>query len=123
MLLKAWIDRFAFEGEDPEDALVHAAKRFAADETLYKKKVVRAMFGAGVPLLAGTDAGNPYSFPRFSLHDELVVMVESGVSPLGALQTAPRNAGIHGSQRQVQLRDAGENRRSAVALCRFTCRY
>jgi len=46
------------------------------------------MFRAGVPLLAGTDAMNPFCFPGFSLHDELALLVESGLTPLAALQAA-----------------------------------
>ena len=33
--------------------------------------MVGAMQRAGVGVLAGTDTGNPYCFPGFSLHDEL----------------------------------------------------
>jgi imidazolonepropionase-like amidohydrolase len=57
-----------------------------------KSKIVRGMSQTGVPLLAGTDAGNPFCFPGFSLHDELVLLVESGLTPLAALQAATRNA-------------------------------
>jgi hypothetical protein len=46
---------------------------------------------AGVELLAGTDTGNPYCFPGFSLHDELALLVKAGLTPLEALQTATRN--------------------------------
>jgi imidazolonepropionase-like amidohydrolase len=60
----------------------------------YDEKLVGAMFRAGVPLLAGTDVSNPYCFPGFSMHDELALLVESGVSPLGALQAATRNAAL-----------------------------
>lgn len=35
------------------------------------------MFRVGVPILAGTDALNPYVFPGFSLHDELALLVDS----------------------------------------------
>lgn len=42
----------------------------------------------GVPLLAGTDAGLPFSYPGFSLHDELALLVEAGLSPLDALRAA-----------------------------------
>jgi len=61
---------------------------------VYDQKLVGAMFRAGVPLLAGTDVSNPYCFPGFSLHDELALFVEAGVSPLGALQAATRNAAV-----------------------------
>ena len=60
----------------------------------FSKKLVGAMFRSGVPLLAGTDAGNPYCFPGFSLHDELALLVESGLTPLAALQGATRNPAI-----------------------------
>ena len=43
---------------------------------------------AGVPLLAGTDLGDPYVIPGFSLHDELALMVKAGVTTLRALQSA-----------------------------------
>jgi imidazolonepropionase-like amidohydrolase len=66
---------------------------FAGQRELFafEKKLVRALFEARVPMLAGTDVGNPYCFPGFSLHDELALMVEAGVSPLAALQSATRN--------------------------------
>jgi tetratricopeptide (TPR) repeat protein len=34
---------------------------------------------------------NPYCFPGFSLHDELALLVEAGLSPMAALQAATRN--------------------------------
>lgn len=55
------------------------------------ERVVGAMFRAGVPMMAGTDAMNPYCFPGFSLHDELALLVESGLTPLAALQAATIN--------------------------------
>ena len=42
----------------------------------------------GVPIMAGTDTPNPFVFPGFSLHDELVLLVEAGLTPLAALQAA-----------------------------------
>ena len=57
-----------------------------------EKKAVGELFRAGVPMLAGTDTGNPFCFPGFSLHDELALLVEAGLSTLGALQAATRNA-------------------------------
>jgi len=49
------------------------------------------MFRAGVPIMAGTDAMNPFCFPGFSLHDELAMMVDSGMTPLAARQSATIN--------------------------------
>lgn len=55
--------------------------------------IVGAMQRSGVGILAGTDLGNPFMIPGFSLHDELALMVDAGLTPLEALQTATRNAG------------------------------
>jgi imidazolonepropionase-like amidohydrolase len=35
---------------------------------------------------------NPHCFPGFGIHDELALLVDAGMSPLAALQTATRNA-------------------------------
>jgi imidazolonepropionase-like amidohydrolase len=34
---------------------------------------------------------NPYCFPGFSLHDELTLLVQAGLSPMEALQAATLN--------------------------------
>jgi imidazolonepropionase-like amidohydrolase len=58
-----------------------------------KVQVVGAMHRAGVPLLAGTDAGwvQPYVYAGFSLHDELAQLVRAGLTPMESLQTATIN--------------------------------
>lgn len=63
-----------------------------ARETYGKlKELIGPMRRAGVEFLAGTDVLNPYCFPGFSLHDELALLVEAGLSPMEALQAATRN--------------------------------
>jgi hypothetical protein len=44
-----------------------------------------------VKLLAGTDTPQPYVYPGFSLHEELALLVRSGLTPLEALRTATYN--------------------------------
>ncbi|HKR08139.1 MAG TPA: amidohydrolase family protein [Gemmatimonadaceae bacterium] len=51
----------------------------------------RELQAAGVKLLAGTDTPQPFVYPGFSLHDELQLLVKSGLTPLEALQTATYN--------------------------------
>lgn len=46
---------------------------------------------AGVPLLAGTDAGNPGTAHGASLHHELALLVRAGLTPLQALAAATAN--------------------------------
>jgi hypothetical protein len=55
--------------------------------------LVRALREAGIPLLAGTDTGVPYSLPGSSLHDELALLVEAGLTPREALLAATRDPG------------------------------
>ncbi|MFK3983296.1 amidohydrolase family protein [Micromonospora sp. NPDC050397] len=59
-------------------------------------RVLRRLVGqarqAGVGIVGGTDCGNPYCFPGFSLHDELSLLVDSGLSALQALQSVTRDA-------------------------------
>jgi imidazolonepropionase-like amidohydrolase len=52
------------------------------------EQIVGAMHRAGVSILAGTDVSNPWVYWGFSLHDELANLVESGFTPIEALQAA-----------------------------------
>jgi imidazolonepropionase-like amidohydrolase len=52
---------------------------------------VGALERAGVSLLAGTDLGNPLLAPGYSLHQELGLLVDAGLTPLAALRTATLN--------------------------------
>ncbi|HVT34057.1 MAG TPA: amidohydrolase family protein [Nevskiaceae bacterium] len=72
------------------------ANREAEDRELerrfYEKdrEQIPPMLRVGVGFLAGTDAGDPYSVPGFSLHQELALLVDAGLTPLQALQAATR---------------------------------
>ncbi len=52
------------------------------------RRIVASLHRAGVPILAGTDAPMPNVYPGFALHQELELLVESGMSPAEALRTA-----------------------------------
>ena len=49
---------------------------------------VKLMHDAGIPLLAGTDAGNPSTTHGASMHGELSLLVKAGLSPSAALNAA-----------------------------------
>ncbi|GAB2832338.1 amidohydrolase family protein [Microbacterium insulae] len=64
------------------------------------RESVRALHAAGVPILAGTDANETPAAPASpafgsSLHDELALLVEAGLSPLDALRSATCVAAKH----------------------------
>jgi hypothetical protein len=52
------------------------------------KELTGMLHRAGVPLLAGTDTPEPFVPPGFSLHQELELLVESGLTPAEALRCA-----------------------------------
>jgi imidazolonepropionase-like amidohydrolase len=70
------------------------AQQWKDAKTIYKNNVeqLRLINKNRVAILAGTDLGNPYCFPGSSLHDELELMTEAGLTSLQALQTATFNA-------------------------------
>lgn len=64
---------------------------FIFEENKKVPELLAAMRRAGVSFLAGTDAPNIWAYPGLSLHQELALFVEAGLTPLEALQTATLN--------------------------------
>ena len=58
-----------------------------------RKRVLKALHDGGVPILFGTDAPQQFSVPGFSIHREIVVMSQSGLTPFQILQSATKNVG------------------------------
>lgn len=56
----------------------------------FNNQVVKAFREAGVPIVAGTDAGSSGVIWGFSLHDELELLVKAGLTPQEALVSATR---------------------------------
>jgi len=55
------------------------------------QELVSKMHKAGVLMLAGTDSPAPYVVPGHSLHDELALFTQAGMTPIEALRTATLN--------------------------------
>src|SRR6266545_6787228 len=74
-----WEDAYGWKEHMPE--FNAQAKR------VFQKQLeaVGMMNRAGVRIIAGTDTANPYVFPGFSLHDELALLVQAGLTPAEAL--------------------------------------
>lgn len=51
-------------------------------------RVIRALAREGVPLLVGTDTGNPFVIPGVSYHDELALLEAAGLSRCQILRAA-----------------------------------
>jgi imidazolonepropionase-like amidohydrolase len=65
------------------------------DDWAWRRDLLRALksaHDAGVPITGGSDTGNPFVFPGYSMHQELELMVEAGLTPMEALVAATRRA-------------------------------
>jgi imidazolonepropionase-like amidohydrolase len=58
-----------------------------------RRRILKALHDGGVRVIFGTDAPQQYSVPGFSVHREMLLMREAGMSPYEILLTATRNAG------------------------------
>jgi imidazolonepropionase-like amidohydrolase len=84
-----WANDLRLRQRAPELA-AYQSKLFAR-----RLELVGEMHRAGVGILAGSDALNPYCYPGFSLHDELEWLVKAGLSPMAALQSATRSPVVY----------------------------
>jgi imidazolonepropionase-like amidohydrolase len=57
----------------------------------FQRKLVKALQDANVPLMCGTDASDVGPVAGFGIHDELQELVNDGLTPFQALQTATVN--------------------------------
>lgn len=58
------------------------------------RKMVQALHEAEAGILLGTDAAQAYHLPGFSVHEELSMLVDAGLSPYEALESGTRNAAL-----------------------------
>lgn len=58
------------------------------------REMVQALHQAGTGILLGTDAAQAYNIPGYSIHEELVMLVEAGLSPYEAIEAGTRNAAL-----------------------------
>jgi imidazolonepropionase-like amidohydrolase len=72
-------------------ALPEATRDLRQREVRKYQELTGILYRAGVPILAGTDAPEPFVTPGFALHQELEMLVESGLSPADALRAATVN--------------------------------
>ena len=92
-------NRFHFlKDKDGESGPVHASKPVPRNKKIKEKiflekamPVISQMKKAGIQFLAGVDVRNHYLYPGFSLHEELALLVEAGLTPMEALQAATIN--------------------------------
>jgi len=77
----AW-DRYPTRTADADNRLT------LQQNTVAMKRSLAHMQRRGICIIAGTDTPFPYLVPGFSLHDELGLMVDGGMTPVEALRSA-----------------------------------
>jgi imidazolonepropionase-like amidohydrolase len=89
----AYIFKSAKEGFWKPQPSPNLKRHLELERKAYERnfELFKRMQKAGVPIVAGTDVLNPYTFPGFSLHDELQLFVKGGMTPAVALCTATVN--------------------------------
>ncbi len=86
-LVKAFRDTAAY------DARTNAWLNRQKDRQTVFYKSVKKLADGGVKIMTGTDCGNLGTFQGFSLHREMQIMVEAGLSPWQALAAATTTPG------------------------------
>ena len=81
MMLGMWKGRAAQGEKAAELARAGDAARLAT---------TRALAEGGVPILLGTDMGNPWVVAGWGVHEELANLVAAGLTPWAALRAATR---------------------------------
>jgi imidazolonepropionase-like amidohydrolase len=74
----------------------HYQNRLPPEESRMKfvairNKMISELWKAGVPLMAGSDSPQWFSVTGFAIHDEIENLVQAGITPFAALQTATIN--------------------------------
>ncbi len=103
-LQKFWPEYQARTGCPQGGPLEDRQREFAKYQELTGK-----LYRAGVPLLVGTDSPEPLVTPGYSLHQELEMLVESGVPPAEVLRAATlTNATVLGEKDRLGSITAGK---------------
>jgi imidazolonepropionase-like amidohydrolase len=80
-LVRDWAEQVEENRDAPFRALLPQLAQYTRD--------LKALQRAGVPLLAGSDAGVMFTYPGFSMHDEMELMVrDAGLAPMDVLRIA-----------------------------------
>jgi imidazolonepropionase-like amidohydrolase len=110
-MVDGWISRVrqmrASEGYDAE-----AAEAFID----VRKQLIRALHEAGAGLLLGSDAPQILNVPGFSIHHEMKVMRDAGLSPYEVLRTGTANPAVFFGQQDEFGRIAEGLRADLVLL-------
>ena len=108
-VMRSW-GEMAAVGEDilPPDKAAARVERLAQRMPTAQANLA-TLWAAGIPVSAGTDAGNIGTLHGPSIHRELELMVEAGLTPEQALTAVTRNAAlVFGEQPRIGTLEPGK---------------
>ena len=73
----------------------------------FRRQLLKQLADQGAPLLMGTDSPQLFSVPGFSLHREIALMSEAGLTPMQILTAGTSNVGRYLHEVLGMERDAG----------------
>lgn len=85
LMRSKWLTSNQYNKDRSPELIVHLEKMIQ-----FNNRLVKAFHDAGIPIIAGTDAGISGVIYGFSLHDEIELLVRAGLTPQEALVSATR---------------------------------
>lgn len=104
--LSSWSSRHDDNRDDPQTMLIIENRR----------KIMKALYDGGVPILLGSDAPQLYSVPGFSVPWEMENMAAAGIDNLGILMAGTANVGDFYAEKDTFGRIAPGNRADLILL-------
>jgi len=80
-----------------------------------RKVILKKLHDAGAKLILGVDSGFRYVLPGYSIHDELRLAVEAGLTPFQALRLSTANAAVF-LEKQEEMGVIGVGKRADLLL-------
>jgi imidazolonepropionase-like amidohydrolase len=74
-----------------------------------RKKILKALSDGGVSILFGTDSPQVFSVPGFSIHREIPILIEAGLSPYQVLASGTSNVARYLGAKNAGTVEAGKS--------------
>jgi imidazolonepropionase-like amidohydrolase len=97
---RAWVNNWANQKRNrmQQDAQQGATPELLTQFLTARRRMLKTLADVGAPLLMGTDSPQIFSVPGFSLHRELALAVEAGLTPYQVLESGTRNVGRYAAE-------------------------
>jgi len=97
---RAWVGNWANQKRNrmQQDAQQGVTPEMVQRFLTARRRLLKTLANAGAPLLMGTDSPQIFSVPGFSLHRELALAVDAGLTPYQVLESGTRNVARYAAE-------------------------